>query len=94
MKKILYFGACSVPIIYLIVYCLNVSDVVTRHDDTELLIPVGIMVISVLLGAALLIFAKSKKIDKKIFIIPLVFFVAATVTLIVGCCTVCEFCTL
>lgn len=94
MNKIFCLLSAFASLTYIKFYCLNVSDMVTRHDDIELFIPIVIMIVSLLLGAVLLAMGRSKKIDKKIFVVPLMFFVSAVITLVVGYCTPCELCTL
>lgn len=94
MKKYLYLTSGAISFIYIIVYCLNVSDIVANHMDSELFIPIHIMVFSLLLSVVMLIADRKKKIDKKLFIIPLMFFISAVITFIVGCYTPCELCTL
>lgn len=98
MKKFLYsilYSACGIlSLIYITFFCLNVSALVTKHMDYEVFVPIYVMIFAVLLSVVMLIINKTKTIDKKLFVIPLVFFISATITLFIGCSTPCEFCTL
>ena len=94
MKKALYFLSVLVSLLYIILYCFNVSDIVAKHMDTESFIPILVMIFSVLLSVAIALVNWKKKLDKKLFVIPLMFFISATVTFVIGYYTPCEFCTL
>ena len=98
MKKFLYsilYSVCGIlSLIYITFFCLNVSELVTKHMDYEVFVPIYVMIFAVLLSVVMLIINKTKTIDKKLFVIPLVFFISATITLFIGCSTPCEFCTL
>ena len=93
MKKVLYSLSAFVSLLYIMLYCFNVSDMVTKHMDTECFIPIFVMIFSVLLSVAMAFVNWKKKLDKKLFMIPFMFFISATVTLVIGYYTPCEFCT-
>ena len=94
MKKVLYSLSVLVSLLYIILYCFSVSDIVAKHMDTELFIPIFVIIFSVLLSVAMALVNWKKKLDKKLFVIPLMFFISATVTFVIGYYTPCEFCTL
>ena len=94
MKKILYLLSALASLIYIAFYSANVSDIVARHMDTELIIP--LVVAGFTLFTAMLIFFTSKKtaLDKKMFFIPAMFLASAVITFFIGYYTPCEFCSL
>ena len=94
MKKVLYSLSVLVSLLYIILYCFSVSDIVAKHMDTELFIPIFVIIFSVLLSVAVALVNWKKKLDKKLFVIPLMFFISATVTFVIGYYTSCEFWTL
>lgn len=57
-------------------------------------VPLGVALCSVLLFAVMLVINKAKIIDKKLFLIPLIFLVSALITFVVGYYTPCPFCQL
>ena len=74
MKKGLYTISIFVAIFYCVAFCTNVQELVTRHMDYEVFLPFEFMVFSVLLLLALLITRHFKPFDKKLLIIPVLFF--------------------
>ena len=66
LKKSLYLLSALASLIYIAFYSANVSEIVARHMDTELIIP--LVVAGFTLFTAMLIFFTSKKtaLDKKI----------------------------
>lgn len=94
MKKILYIFSIALCIGYVLAFCLNVSDLVSAHMDFEVFYPLGVMLFSVALSIVMLIINKFKKIDINLFLIPLLFFMCSVITLVIGCNTACEFCSI
>ena len=93
MKRILLFSISIVlSLIYVVCFCLNVSELVSEHMDNQIFYPIIAMAFSVLLSVAMLIINRFKSFDCKFFFIPLLFFVCAVITLIIGYNTPCEFC--
>ena len=81
-------------LLYIVFYNFNVSGIVEKHNDLELFIPIFVVIFSVVLSVAMFIVNQKKEIDKKLFIIPLMFFISAMVTFLIGYYTPCKFCTL
>ncbi len=94
MKKVLYVISVVLSIVYVFAFCFNVSDLAKQHMDLEIFYPLDVMAFSGLLFLIMLIINKLKAIDKKLFFIPLLFFVCSIITLIIGCNTFCPYCSL
>ncbi len=93
MKKVLFAASGLLSVTYITLFCLNVSDLVSKHMDLEVIYPSNVALFSVLLAVIMLIINKIKPFDKKLFLIPLLLLVSAVITFIVGYCTPCKFCT-
>jgi len=98
MKKFLYSILYSVSgivsLTYIALFCLNVSELVTKHMDYQVFVPINVMIFAVLLFVVMLIINRIRTIDKKLFVIPSMFFISAIITLCIGCSTPCEVCSL
>ncbi|MBR4879578.1 MAG: hypothetical protein IKU13_07070 [Clostridia bacterium] len=92
LKALLYGITGAICAEYVVRYCLSVTDMVVRHTDEQYFLPFAVGVFSLLLAAALLIFHKVRPIDRKLFFIPLAYFLSAAVTLIVADGTHCPYC--
>ena len=89
-KWVLYIIAIAVSVIYVIDFCANVSALAQSHMDEQFsLIPINFAVFTALV---MLVVNKIKPIDKKLFLIPLLFFACSVFTLIVAYNTPCELC--
>jgi len=94
MKKVLFVVSGILSLTYITFFCLNISDLVSKHMEYEISCPLYVILFSVLLFIAMLVIYKVKHFDKKLFLIPLLFFISAIITFIVGYFTPCVHCTL
>ena len=94
MKNVLYMLSIVLSALYIFLFCFNVSCLVAKHMDFEIFYPLALIAFSILLFISMLVINKFNSFDKKLFLIPLLFFISAIITLIVGYYTPCEFCTL
>ena len=94
MKKVLFAISSVSSIAYIAIFCMNVSDLVRKHMEYEISYPLYVLLFSVLLFVVMLVINKIKHFDKKLFLIPLLFFISAIITFIVGYYTPCVHCTL
>jgi len=94
MKKVLFIGSSILSLAYIAFFCLNISDLVAKHMEYEISYPLYVILFSVLLFVVMLVINKVKPFDKKLFLIPLLFFISAIITFIVGYFTPCVHCTL
>jgi len=79
---------------YITFFCLNIYDLVAKHMEYEFSYPLYAILFSVLLFIVMLVLHNVKHFDKKLFLIPLLFFISAIITFIVGYFTPCVHCTL
>ena len=94
MKKVLFIVSGILSLTYITFFCLNISDLVSKHMEYEFSYPLYVILFSVLLFIAMLVIYNVKHFDKKLFLIPLLFFISAIITFIVGYFTPCVHCTL
>ncbi len=94
MKNFLFIVSGILSLAYIAFFCLNVSDLVSKHMEYEISYPLYVILFSVLLLIVMLVIYKVKRFDKKLFFIPLLFFISAIITFIVGYFTPCVNCTL
>jgi len=94
MKKALFIMSGILSLAYVTFFCLNVSDLVSKHMEYEISYPLYVVLFSVLLFIVILIINKVKRFDKKLLLIPLLFFISAIITFIVGYHTPCVHCAL
>lgn len=94
MKKVLFTISGILSATYITIFCLNVSDLVYKHMECEFSLPLYACLFSVLLFVVMLVINKIKSFDKMLFIIPLLFFISAIISFIVGYYTPYAFCTL
>ena len=94
MKKVLFIISVILSLTYITFFCLNISDLVHKHMEYEFSYPLYVCMFSVLLFVVMLVINRIKNFDNKWFLIPLMFFISAIITFIVGYYTPCEFCTL
>lgn len=94
MKKVLFAISGVLSVVYITIFCMNVSDLVHMHMEYEISYPLYIFLFSIFLFAVMFIINKIKTFDKKLFIIPLLFSISAIITFIIGFYNPCEFCTL
>ena len=94
MKKVLFAISSVLSIAYIAIFCMNVSDLVRKHMEYEISYPLYVLLFSVLLFVVMLVINRIKHFDKKLFLIPLLFFISAIITFIVGYFTPCVHCTL
>ena len=93
-RKVLFIMSGILSLAYITFFCLNVSDLVVKHMEYEISYPLYVLLFSVLLFVVMLVINKIKHFDKKLFLIPLLFFISAIITFIVGYFTPCMHCTL
>jgi peptidoglycan/LPS O-acetylase OafA/YrhL len=62
--------------------------------EYEISYPLYVVLFSVFLFVVMLVINKAKHFDKKLFLMPLLFFISAVITFIVGYFTPCVYCTL
>lgn len=67
MKKVLFVLSGGLSVAYITWFCLNVSDLVSKHMDDNIFYPLGVALCSVLLFAVMLVINKAKTIDKNCF---------------------------
>ena len=94
MKKVLLIVSGILSLAYITIFCMNVSDLVSKHMEYEISCPLYVFLFSVLLFIVMLVIYKVKHFDEKLFLIPLLFFISAIITFIVGYYTPCVYCTL
>ena len=96
MKRFLYLIltliSFVISVIYIKFFNLNVLDMARSHLERQIYIPANITAFSVLLFCIMLKINQKRKIDKILFIIPLIFFTAAVITLFIGYNTPCPYC--
>ena len=94
MRKVLFIVSSILSVVYTTLFCLNVSDLVSKHMEYEISYPLYALLLSVLLFVVMLLVDKFKHFDKKLFLVPLFFFISAIITFIVGYYTPCVHCAL
>lgn len=94
MKKVLFIVSGILSLAYITFFCLNVSELVSKHMEYEISYSLYVVLFSVLFFVVMLVINKVKHFDKKLFLIPLLFFISAIITFIVGYYTPCVHCTL
>ena len=92
MKKALYIISSLICIVYIVVFSLNVKDLVSMHMDYEVTYPLIVMVIGLIITVVMLIIRCFKRFENKLFIIPLFFFISCVITFIIGYLTPCTHC--
>ena len=94
MKKVIFIISGILSFTYTLYFCAFVSDLVSKHMEYEISYPLYVFLFSVLLFFVMLVIYKVKDFDEKLFLIPLLFFISAIITFIVGYFTPCVHCTL
>ena len=93
MKKALGAISGAICSAYVVLFCVFAEDIVTKHLELELNIPQNVIILSALLACGMFVADRIKRLDKKLYFIPLAVFLSGVITLCVGYFTHCPYCT-
>ena len=94
MKKVIFIISGILSFTYTLYFCAFVSDLVSKHMEYEISYPLYVLLFSVLLFVVMMVTNKVKHFDKKLLLVPLLFFISAIITFVIGYYTPCVHCTL
>ena len=92
IKNSLYIISLIASVLYLVFFCMNVSELAARHMDDEVFYPVIAIAFSAILCMAMIAVYKIRPFDKKLFFIPSLFLICSFLSLAIGINTVCVLC--